>query len=140
MEPDIQITIDCKDPHLVADFWAAALGYEVEDVASGIREILAAGHATDADTATHNGRLVWRDGSAARDPEGRRPRMYFQMVPELKGAKNRVHLDVHVGADKVADEVARLEALGARRLYEASQGPHQWVTMEDPEGNEFCVA
>ena len=65
--------------------------------------------------------------------------MLFQLVPEAKTVKNRVHLDVHVGADRREDEVARLLALGATELYRASQGPFEWATLADPEGNEFCV-
>ncbi|CAN5262693.1 hypothetical protein BH18ACT4_BH18ACT4_09120 [soil metagenome] len=30
--------------------------------------------------------------------------------------------------------------LGAAKLYDGSQGPQTWVTMADPEGNEFCVS
>ena len=41
--------------------------------------------------------------------------------------------------DDQAVEVARLEALGARRL-DIGQGPDAtWVVMSDPAGNEFCV-
>jgi hypothetical protein len=35
--------------------------------------------------------------------------------------------------------VARLAGRGATELYRAQEGPHEWVTMADPEGNEFCV-
>ena len=28
---------------------------------------------------------------------------------------------------------------GATELHRGQQGPHHWVTMADPEGNEFCV-
>ena len=34
---------------------------------------------------------------------------------------------------------ARLEARGAKFLYDAQQGPYSWYTMADPEGNEFCL-
>ena len=54
--------------------------------------------------------------------------------------KNRVHLDVRVGEQHVDAEVAKLQERGATYLHKASQGPHWWVTMADPEGNEFCVA
>ena len=37
-------------------------------------------------------------------------------------------------------EVERLIGLGARKLWDGQQGPYRWVTMADPEGNEFCVA
>jgi predicted enzyme related to lactoylglutathione lyase len=60
-------------------------------------------------------------------------------VPEAKTVKNRVHLDVRAGPDNIEAEVARLAAAGATVLYRGQQGPHGWVTMADPEGNEFCV-
>jgi hypothetical protein len=80
---------------------------------------------------------------AAVDPRGTRPRLFFQRVPEPKTIKNRVHLDLHVGRQVAEDEVARLEALGARRLRVQDErfGPFQdfAIVMQDPEGNEFCV-
>ena len=53
--------------------------------------------------------------------------------------KNRMHLDLLV--DDVAEEVLRLERLGASRLTpEARQEFGQtWFVLADPEGNEFCV-
>jgi Glyoxalase-like domain len=53
-----------------------------------------------------------------------------------KTVKNRLHLDLRP-ADQPA-EVARLEALGARRV-SIGQGDVSWVVMADPEGNEFDV-
>jgi Glyoxalase-like domain len=64
----------------------------------------------------------------------------FQLVPEAKAGKNRVHLDLRVGDEHREAEVARLVGRGARELHRGSQGPHEWATMADPEGNEFCVA
>jgi hypothetical protein len=135
-----QVAFDCEDPHRQAAFWAAALHYEVEHDEDAIRQLLADGIATEADVMDLDGTLVWRDGAACHDPTGHGPRLYFQRVPEAKVAKNRVHLDLHGPPGHREDEVARLEALGARALYEGSQGPHRWTTMADPEGNEFCVA
>jgi hypothetical protein len=60
----------------------------------------------------------------------------FLKVPEGKTVKNRLHLDLRP-ADQSA-EVARLEALGARRA-SISQGGVGWVVMADPDGNEFDV-
>lgn len=54
--------------------------------------------------------------------------------------KNRVHLDVWVGTDQLPAAVERLTTRGATKLWEAHQGPSSWVTMADPEGNEFCVS
>jgi hypothetical protein len=60
-------------------------------------------------------------------------------VPEEKVAKNRVHLDLHVGADRCEEEAERLQALGARKLwFSDDRGSSAW-TMADVEGNEFCV-
>ena len=136
----LQLVLDCADPHAQARFWAAALGYEVERNEDLIEKMLAAGFATEADVVTVGGRLEWKEAAACRDPEGQRSRLYFQLVPEPKATKNRFHLDLQIGAADRAGEVERLAALGARWLYEGVQGPHTWVTMADPEGNEFCVA
>jgi hypothetical protein len=139
VSPTVQVTFDCTDPHRTADFWAAALGYAVPDGTALVQSMLDAGHASAEDTLEYDGRLVWRDAAAAEDPDGSRPRLFFQRVPEPKSVKNRLHLDVHVGPERVADEVARLEQLGAHKLYDGQLGPQTWVTMADPEGNEFCV-
>jgi hypothetical protein len=138
--PQLQLALDCANPHSQARFWAAALGYTVEQDGDFVQKMLDEGLATDADVTTVDGVLAWREGAAMIDTDGRRPRWYFQLVPEPKSTKNRMHVDVHVGADRVEAEVARLEGLGATRLYDGQQGPHSWVTMADPEGNEFCVA
>jgi hypothetical protein len=138
--PTFQIAIDTSDCHAVADFWAAALGYEVEHHDEQIRGLLDAGVATATDVIERDGHLCWATGAACTDPTGARPRLLFQNVPEPKTGKNRVHLDIHVGPDGRDAEVERLVGLGATRLWEASQGPHSWVTLADPEGNEFCVA
>jgi hypothetical protein len=135
-----QITFDCEDPHAICRFWAEALGYDVDRVEEMIRHLIAEGVASEDDTMTLDGELVWKEGAACADPEGARPRMYFQRVPEPRAAKNRVHLDLRVPVAERADEVARLTELGARRIGEGQQGPHTWIVMADPEGNEFCVA
>lgn len=140
----LQITVDCADPHAQARFWAAALGLDVEDHDEFIGQMLDAGHAAQADVVVVDGRRAWAEAASCVDPLGRYPRMLFMLVPEGKTAKNRMHLDLHIqGADDRdearAAEVARLEALGASRLYDGSLGPQRWVTMADPEGNEFCV-
>jgi hypothetical protein len=142
---DFQIVADSSRPHELADWWARTLGWVVEPSNEEfIRTMIAEGQATEADTMTHNGMLVWRAGAAIRHPESptglAKPRILFQLVPEPKAAKNRWHLDVRVGEQNVEAEVARLTERGATYLHKASQGPHWWVTMADPEGNEFCVA
>ncbi len=104
------VTFDARNAQATATFWAAALGRTVADGAS---ETAAA---IDADPATPG------------------PRIGFRQVPEGKTVKNRLHLDL-VTSD-LAGDVARLTALGATTLNEVEAGIH-YVTLADPEGNEF---
>ena len=135
---DFQVVIDCASPHELADWWAEALGWQVEPQDEAlIRRMVEAGHASEADTTRHRGALVWRQGAAITSPEPGRPRVLFQQVTEGKTVKNRVHLDLRVGPERRETEVARLLGLGAKELWRASQGPYEWATLADPEGNEF---
>ena len=146
MTLNIQIAVDCRNPHELADWWAETLEWAVEPQdATFIRSMIAQGFATEAETKIHNGNLVWGAGAAIRPPEeldAKPParRILFQTAPEEKTIKNRIHWDVNLaGADK--DQVrTALEARGATFLWTASQGPHSWHTMADPEGNEFCIS
>jgi hypothetical protein len=145
MAYEFQVVVDSLRPHELADWWAETLGWAVEPQdESFIKKMIAEGHATEADTITYNGQLRWRDGVALRHPDelaggGTRPRMLFQLVPEPKTVKNRLHLDLRPGGDDPAAVVARLAERGATVLHTGSQGSHIWTTMADPEGNEFCV-
>ncbi len=67
-------------------------------------------------------------------------RLLFQIVPEAKSGKNRVHLDVRVGPEASAAKIEQLTGLGATVIGKGEQGGHGWVVLTDPEGNEFCVA
>jgi hypothetical protein len=137
---DVQVAIDSSAPHDLADWWAETLGWQVEEQDEAfIRKMVDSGAATEAETTRHRGALVWKVGAAIRSPDPGRPRVLFQQVPEAKTVKNRLHFDVRVGADRREAEVARLLDRGATELWRASQGPFEWVTMADPEGNEFCV-
>ncbi|MEU3190183.1 VOC family protein [Streptomyces sp. NPDC006992] len=145
-----KLVIDSRNAPALADFWAAALEYEVEDPSALVEELLAAGHLGEEAVAEHRGRKTFRGLAAIRHPEdpfdrrsgvGRGRRLLFQDVPEAKSGKNRLHIDVHSGPDGREALVARLERLGATRLREVDQGPagHWWL-LQDPEGNEFCAA
>jgi len=143
MSYSFQVTVDCAAPHPLADWWAETLGWQVEPSNEDfIRSMVSQGLATEADTMTHNGVLVWREGQAISDPTGPpgTPRVLFQLVPEPKTVKNRMHLDVRIGDDDPEQVRAALEARGATFLHNGSQGPQTWITMADPEGNEFCLA
>jgi hypothetical protein len=143
-----KIVIDANDPHAQADFWAAALRYEVEDNSALIEKLLGFGALPEEATVGFHGRRAFRDLVAVRHPEdpfeeesgtGLGRRLLFQRVPEVKTVKNRLHLDLHPGEGRREEEVARLEGLGARALRRVAEQGGEWVVMADPEGNEFCV-
>ena len=68
------------------------------------------------------------------------PLIYFDVVPEGKTVKNRLHLNIQA-ADRPSSEVKRLVALGATEIEEMSPGGgHVWTNMKDAEDNEFCVS
>jgi hypothetical protein len=145
-----KLVIDSADAPALADFWAAALEYEVEDPGALITQLLGAGHLSAEAVVEHHGRQLFRGLAAIRHPDdpfdptsgvGHGRRLLFQDVPEAKSGKNRLHVDIHSTPGGLDALVARLEGLGATRLREVDQGPagHWWV-MQDPEGNEFCAA
>ena len=93
-----------------------------------IRRMVVQGYAVDADTTTHNGVLVWKQGQAIRPrtapmtgTEGRR--VLFQLVPEPKSVKNRLHFDIRVGPENIEAEMERLTAAGATFLHRGPAGP-----------------
>ncbi len=145
MAMGIQVVFDCANPDRLARFWAEALHYKVQDPPEGF--------------ATWEAFLIsigvpkeeWDDASAIVDPEGEGPRIYFQRMDTPKPAKNRIHLDVNAsGGRKVPPperrkrvdvEVERILALGlgATMHHADEDGDWYFVTMLDPEGNEFDV-
>lgn len=136
------LTMDAADPARLGEFWALALGYRREDPPGDF--------ATWEEALTSWGlpEERWNDANAL---VGDGPRIFLQKVPEPKTAKNRVHIDVHSGAGNAVDgdgkdwsalraKAAELEAAGATIVEEFSEpGLGDWIVMEDPEGNEFCV-
>lgn len=135
----VQVSFDAADPHSLARFWAAALGYEQEDHSGIVERLLAAGHLPPDQAIELHGRKAFRDAAACRDLEGRGPRLFFQRVPEGKVAKNRVHLDLHVGPERAVAEAERLISLGATPLWTSNDRGGLCITLQDPEGNELCV-
>ena len=108
-----ELNIDCADPHRVAEFWGAVLGWDVHE----------------------QGDILWMSESGAPFPDFL---LVFAQVPETKTTKNRLHLDVSPVGCSRDEEVDRLEGLGATRV-DVGQGEQGWVVLADPEGNEFCV-
>ncbi|MDQ7992640.1 MAG: VOC family protein [Propionicimonas sp.] len=143
---DTQLVVDCDDPHAQARFWAAALGYLIEDNHDLVRAVLDAGFADpDRDTLEVNGRLAFRTGVGIKHPDdvagprGTGRRILFQAVPDRAPGKNKLHLDLNVGRDRIDAEVGRLTALGATEQYRIDEPGGFHTTMADPEGNLFCV-
>ncbi|MEU8680107.1 VOC family protein [Streptomyces sp. NPDC048611] len=145
-----KLVVDAHDPHAQADFWAAALHYEVEDHSVLIGKLLGLDAIPSEILIAHHDRRAWRDAAAVRHPDdpydpesgtGLGRRLLFNRVPrsEEKTAKNRLHIDLHGPAGERVSEVERLRALGARVQSEISEPAGEWVIMTDPEGNEFCV-
>ncbi len=138
----IQVVLDCRDAVGLALWWADTLGWQFEWLDRELfAQIKAGGMCSDDDVIEVDGKLTWRDGAAINSGDAREAmqRMYFQAVPEAKAGKNRMHIDVRYGDDDRDTTVAGLIARGATRIGEGVQGPHTWVVMADPEGNEFCV-
>ncbi|MGC4746775.1 VOC family protein [Micromonospora sp. DT201] len=118
---------DADDPQRISAFWALALGYVREP---GFDE---------------------PDNASIIDPGGRGPAIAFLRVPEGKSAKNRVHIDIRVAGPGPRDMVERARLIRQRVPELVAAGAtvvrEEWygdvlghVVMQDPEGNEFCVA
>jgi 4a-hydroxytetrahydrobiopterin dehydratase len=104
-----EICIDATDPDRLRPFWRAALGYVDKVTAEGAVDLV--------------------------DPAGVRPTVWFQVVPEPKVAKNRLHLDIEVPSayfDRLRDE---LRWLGGTVV---TVHP-RFTVLSDPEGNELCL-
>jgi catechol 2,3-dioxygenase-like lactoylglutathione lyase family enzyme len=140
---EVQVTFDCADPDRLATFWSAVLGYQLQPPPPGFESWDAALDAFGVPPEARN------DRSAAVDPGGRGPRLFFQKVPEGKQVKNRLHLDVRAapgleGAERAAALEAKAEELvsiGAQVVRRVAPGPLDggFIVMQDPEDNEFCL-
>lgn len=101
-------------------------------------------HAFDRMTAFWQGALRYvprepaSDGWVVlRDPTGWGPNVSLQARDRPHGHRSWVHLDLYT--DDQAGEVARLVGLGAHR-YPWRYGPGaDFIVLEDPDGNLFCV-
>lgn len=110
------LCIDSPDPAKIASFWEEALGWR---------------------RTFDEPDQVCLEPPAGSPEDGIAPDLLFLRVPEAKTVKNRLHLDLRP-KDQAA-EVARLEALGARRVDIGQDADVTWVVLADPDGSEFCV-
>jgi catechol 2,3-dioxygenase-like lactoylglutathione lyase family enzyme len=106
------VVIDCSDFNAMSAFWQEALGYVPREPAEDGWVVL-------------------------RDPGGTEVNVSLQRVPEPRSGKNRLHFDLYT--DDQEGEVERLLAIGATRHPRTSGPDEDFVVLEDPEGNLFCV-
>jgi|SRR5450755_2360054 Glyoxalase-like domain len=119
------VVFDSRHPASIARFWAAALdAYGVAPYDQAELERLRINGITDPDD----------DPTVLVERPDTGPRLFFQLVPEPKTVKNRVHLDLR--CDSFEAEIDRLTALGASVM---EQYDSHFVLL-GPEGNEFCLS
>lgn len=107
----VNVTFDSTDPDKLAEWWARALGGQVNPLAPGFFVTVS--------------------------PPAGGPGLGFQKVDDPTPGKNRVHLDF--GARDAEAEVKRLVDLGATETGRHSMGDFGWVVLADPDGNAFCI-
>ena len=106
------VVIDCNDFDRMSEFWSAALGYVPREPPDD-------------------------DWVVLRDPDGANVNVSLNQVPEPRVGKNRLHLDLYT--DDQDGEVERLLRLGATRHQRVPEPDEDFIVLEDPEGNLFCV-
>ena len=107
------LALDAVDTRRLADFWTQALDYRIAEEGDGIISLAPV--------------------------DGFGPPIDILPVPEHKGVKNRLHLDLKADGCTGKEEVQRLLDLGAVHA-DVGHGPDvTWTVLADPEGNEFCI-
>jgi Glyoxalase-like domain len=106
------VVIDCNDFESMFSFWRDALRYVPRDT-------------PDEDFVVLN------------DAEGSNVNVSISKVPEPRVGKNRLHLDLYT--DDQEGEVKRLLELGAKLHPRVPKEGEDFIVLEDPEGNLFCV-
>ena len=151
MATEFQVTIDCAEPARLVRFWCEALGYVPEPPRGGFASwydfLRSIGVPEDELADGPDGDYC----DSVVDPAGQGPRIWFQLVPEAKQIKNRLHLDLEIGGGdqtpieerrrRIRAEAERLVKAGARQLTEVGRDgmDHFAIVLQDPEGNEFCL-
>ncbi len=114
------LTIDCADAYELSEWWKPVLGFVDLD--------------GDPNLPGHEECMI-------RDPDTGQ-RVLFIEVPDTKAVKNRLHLDLRPRSATRDEELETLLAHGASVVHDlrGHHGPGTgWVTLADPEGNEFCI-
>ena len=113
-------TVDCANAYELSEWWKPVLGYVDLD--------------GDPNLPGHEECMI-------RDPETGHQVLFIE-VPDAKTGKNRVHFDLRPRAGTRDEELERLLAHGASLVadHRGKYGPGTgWVTLADPDGNEFCI-
>lgn len=106
------VVIDCNDFDKMSTFWREALRYVPRERPE-------------------------EDWVVLRDPDGTSVNVSLQRVPEKRSGKNRLHFDLYTNDQE--GEVKRLLQIGATRHPRTPEPDEDFIVLEDPEGNLFCV-
>ena len=113
-------TVDCGNAYELSEWWKPVLGYvDIEG---------------DPNLPGHEECMI-RDAETGHQ-------LLFIEVEDGKTVKNRVHFDISPREGTRDEELAWLLEHGATEVadHRGKYGPGTgWVTMADPEGNEFCI-
>jgi len=108
----VALCFDANDPRRLAEFWAGALGWDIDD--ASFLKLVPTDHTTF--------------------------QLHFLPVPEPKVGKNRIHLDLlSASLDDQRELVEKLLGLGGRHIDVGQSPDDTHVVLADPEGNELCI-
>lgn len=113
-------SIDCHDAFALSEWWRTVLDYVMDP---------------------EDPNLPGHEECAIHDPESGHTLLFLE-VPDQELPAKRIHFDVRPHERTQAEEVAWLIGQGAQQLadHRGIYGPGSgWVTLADPEGNQFCV-
>jgi catechol 2,3-dioxygenase-like lactoylglutathione lyase family enzyme len=106
------IVIHCFEFDRMIDFWKNALNYHLRE--------------TPTD-----------DWAVLTSPEGKGPNLSFQKRDKKKETRNWIHLDLYTNNQR--NDVERLLKIGARKYPWHYPENADYIVLEDPDGNLFCV-
>ena len=106
------IVIHCRDFSTMFAFWRDALGYVPREEPEPGWVVL-------------------------RDPHNKGPNLSLDQIPKVGTNNNNLHLDLY--SDDPEAEIERLLRLGAHRHERTPEPGEDFVVLQDPEGNLFCV-
>jgi predicted enzyme related to lactoylglutathione lyase len=106
------IVIHCFEFDRMINFWKNALNYHLREVPTN-------------------------DWAVLTDPEKKGPNLSFQKRDKKKEKRNWIHLDLYTNNQR--DEVERLLKIGAKNYPWRYPENADYIVLEDPDGNLFCV-